>query len=390
MSLRGVYLGITGLLLALVIALAGGIIWYNSIKTNQLAIAAAKHLILVTDEKVLDRLKGLYDPMYAIVGLASRLPLLTAPTVKDDPQAMAMFLKVLQIYPQIRSLYVGFDDGAFFMVSNIGGDAAGSLRARLGAPREAVFANRLIAIDGDGGVKASWIFLAEDGRVVGRRETAPDFDPRERPWYKAAKESDAVERSDLYLFASSGDPGFTLSRRFDGPPAGVMGADLAAIDLARFLSEQEITKSSVAFIFTRTGEIVAAPGLVAAGAIAEAGQTMIPPPKAADLHDPVIAGLIAAHARDPRPGSAIYDIAGRTFIGQISEIPPRYGSDQLLAIMVPTDEILYPAIKLRNETLFYSLAFLVFALPLYITIVVALIDRRLGRQPSWPRPRDED
>ena len=40
-------------------------------------------------------------------------------------------------------------------------------------------------------------------------------------------------------------------------------------------------------------------------------------------------------------------------------------------------------IALRNETLFYSLAFLVFALPLYITIVVALIDRRLARQTSW-------
>jgi hypothetical protein len=47
-------------------------------------------------------------------------------------------------------------------------------------------------------------------------------------------------------------------------------------------------------------------------------------------------------------------------------------------------------IALRNETLFYSLAFLVFALPLYITIVVALIDRRLAQQTSWLRPREED
>ena len=33
---------------------------------------------------------------------------------------------------------------------------------------------------------------------------------------------------------------------------------------------------------------------------------------------------------------------------------------------------------------------LVFALPLYITIVVALIDRRLARQTIWLRPREED
>jgi len=37
---------------------------------------------------------------------------------------------------------------------------------------------------------------------------------------------------------------------------------------------------------------------------------------------------------------------------------------------------------LRNQTLFYSVAFLVFALPLYVTLIVFWIDRRLGRHPS--------
>ncbi len=87
------------------------------------------------------------------------------------------------------------------------------------------------------------------------------FDPRLRSWYKAAKQSDMVERSELYIFASSGDSGFTLSRRFNGAVAGVMGADLAATDLARFLREQSITETSTAFIFTKTGEIIVAPGL---------------------------------------------------------------------------------------------------------------------------------
>jgi adenylate cyclase len=88
-------------------------------------------------------------------------------------------------------------------------------------------------------------FLAEDGTVIGRREGA-EFDPRQRPWYDAAKRSDVVERSDLYIFATSGEPGFTLSRSFNGPTPGVMGADLAAIDLARFLRDQRITATSTA------------------------------------------------------------------------------------------------------------------------------------------------
>jgi hypothetical protein len=57
--------------------------------------------------------------------------------------------------------------------------------------------------------------------------------------------------------------------------------------------------------------------------------------------------------------------------------------------MVPLDEIVKPVIELCNETLFYSLAFLVLALPLYITIVVGLIDRRLGMHGSRKRPEED-
>lgn len=382
----------------MVIALVGGIIWYNSKKTNELAIAAAERLIGETDEKILDRLKLLYDPMYAIVGIASQVPELTSPAIDNDPHAKAMFLRALRIYPQIRSLYIGFDSGAFFMVSNIGGDANKPLRTRLAAPQDAAFANEIVDIAADGRLNARWIFLADDGRVVGQSGAAPPFDPRRRAWYEAAKQSDVVERSDLYVFASSGDPGFTLSRSFAGmtggaagaAAGGVMGADLAAIDLARFLSEQNITKTSTAFIFTKTGEIVVAPGLMMAGADGSDDQRIIPLPKIAETRDPVIAGLAEAYEKHLTPGSRTYNVAGRTYIGHVSEIPPRYGPNELLAIMVPVDEIISPAIALRNETLFYSVAFLVFALPLYITIVVALIDRRLGRHASWLRPREED
>jgi subtilisin family serine protease len=60
-------------------------------------------------------------------------------------------------------------------------------------------------------------------------------------------------------------------------------------------------------------------------------------------------------------------------------LPARYGRDQLLGIAVPIDEVEQPAIALRNQTLFYSIAFLVFAVPIYATLIVFWIDRRLGR-----------
>ena len=55
---------------------------------------------------------------------------------------------------------------------------------------------------------------------------------------------------------------------------------------------------------------------------------------------------------------------------------------------MPIDEIERPIIELGNQTLFYSTAFLVFVLPLYVTLIVISIDRRLGRnRPPVPARR---
>jgi 4-amino-4-deoxy-L-arabinose transferase-like glycosyltransferase len=68
------YLGITALLVLIVVALAGGIIWYNSRKSTELMVAAAERQMVETGDKISDRIRLLYDPMYAIVGIASQAP----------------------------------------------------------------------------------------------------------------------------------------------------------------------------------------------------------------------------------------------------------------------------------------------------------------------------
>jgi hypothetical protein len=385
------YVGITGLLLFIIVALAGGIIWYNSKKSSELAMAAAQRLMQEAEDKIVDRIRLLYDPMYAIVGIASLVPDLTTPASAEDASAQALLLRALRIYPQILSLYVGFDSGAFFMVTHLAGDKAADLRKVLLAPADAAFAEEIITPDVSGQNVARWVFLAADGAVVGRRDQAPPFDPRQRPWYAAAKHTEVVEHSDLYIFASSGEPGFTLSRSFKGPTPGVMGADLAAVDLANFLSQQRITPGSIAFIFTKASEVVALPDQNRiAKAVRANGEIKAMLPKIGDLNDPMIDGLVAAYQDHRMFGTRVYDVAGRTYIARAVDIPPRYGRDQLLAIAVPVDEIEQPITDIRNDTLLYSVAFLVFALPLYVTLVVIWIDRKLERRAPRPRFRDDE
>jgi adenylate cyclase len=386
------YVGITGLLLLLLVTLAGGIIWYGSKKSNELAVAYTQRRMEEVGEKIIDRIRLLYDPMYAIVGIGSLVPELTTLAVNDDTNAKTLILRALRSYPQILSLYVGFDNGDFFMITHIAGDKAADLRKALHAPGSAVFANEIVSADSGGQRTARWVFFAKDGSVVARLNSAPStFDPRGRPWYTLAKNSGQVEHSDLYIFAASGEPGFSLSRRFKAAIPGVVGADLASVDLASFLRQQRITAGSTAFIFTRAGEIVAVPDQTRlAKTVYADGEFKLKLPRIADLNDPIISGLADAYRGHQMAGTRVFDVNGRPYVSRVVDIPPRYGRDQLLAIAVPIDEIEAPIAAIRNDTLLYSVAFLGFALPLYVTLVIIWIDRKLDRRPAWPRFRDDE
>ena len=385
------YLGIIALLVLIVLALAGGIIWYNLRKSTDLMVAVAERQMAESGEKISDRIKLLYDPLYAIVGIASQVPDMKAPLHDTPHTGLAMLMRMMRFYPQVLSLFVGFDNGAFFMLSHVAGESRARFRTALKAPDSAAFANKIVTAK-DGSRTERWIFFDDDGNEVGHIDPEPsDFDPRGRPWYKPALHSNHVELSDLYIFVLNDEPGFTLSRAFQAATPGVFGADMAAMDLSDFLSKQRITPTSLSFIFTRSGELVAYPDQARMAALVPRGsETMVALPKLSGLNDPVASGLFAAYRESRTLGNFVYDVGGRSYIGRVVEIPPRYGRDQLLGIAVPIDEIEEPVIALRNQTLFYSIAFLAFTLPLYVTLIVFWIDRRLGQRTSPFRTAEDD
>jgi adenylate cyclase len=386
-----VYFSIIALLVLIVVALAGGIIWFNSRKSTELLFAAAERQMDETGAKISDRIALLYDPLYAIVGIASQMPDIEAPSADSGHVGLQMLLRVLRFYPQILSLYVGLENGDYFGVTNVAGESRTRFRAAFKAPDNAAFTNKIITTGKDGARVERWVFLDDDGVEVGRNEeVVPEFDPRQRPWYGPALHSDHVEPSDLYIFILNNEPGFTLSRGFQAAISGVFGADLTESHLSDFLGNQRITPGTLSFIFTRSGGIVAYPDRTRmASILPQSGAKMTALPQLSQLNDSVASGLFAAYQKNSTPGNLVYNVTGRNYIGRIVEIPARYGRDQLLGIALPIDEIARPAIELRNQTLFYSVGFLVFALPLYVTLIVFWIDRRLGRRPAPAYAEDE-
>ncbi len=112
-------------------------------------------------------------------------------------------------------------------------------------------------------------FGDESGRFImvppQRPELQGVFDPRVRPWYRGALTAPASHWTAVYLFASTQQPGITVSAPVHGPDGalrGVCGIDIDLVEFSKFLQGIDIGRQGVAYIFENSsGNIIAHPWL---------------------------------------------------------------------------------------------------------------------------------
>jgi signal transduction histidine kinase len=92
------------------------------------------------------------------------------------------------------------------------------------------------------------------------------YDPRSRPWYEGARLSKGEHWTDVYLFASTQNPGITASIPIynkDRALEGVCGIDIDLSTFSRFLQKIEIESQGYAYVIeNRYGRVIAHPDLV--------------------------------------------------------------------------------------------------------------------------------
>ena len=378
-----VYVAISVVMVVVIVGLLGGILWYNFQKTTKLTIVGAERLLAESSDKTLNRVKLFYEPIIAIVALASRVPQIAKMDTGVDGQRPAMMMTGLRRYPQIFSLEVGFDNGDFEMVTRVSGVERAAVRQRLDAPDDAVFAHELITGGDSGDRTTRWTFLANDGTPIQNRVADQmTYDPRKRQWYVLAKQDENVHQSDAYLFASSQEIGVTLSRRLSGGQAGVFGADMSLHEISDFLADQKITKSSVAFIFGDDGAVMAFPDESKINKnISNERESTVVSTTIASLNDPAISALFEQFRQHLDGNVWMMNVGGRDYLERVGAFVNPFGKDKYLGMVVPVDEITRDIDEIRFDALVQSIVVLLLVLPLFLTVIFVWIDTRLGRKP---------
>ena len=250
-----------------IMAIVGSLslIFYIHIRSvsNRAAREAAGSLFNSAFQTVEAAVFDLVRDSFETADLAAQLGEISADAAMDEKQITAsaplrVIFQLLRQNPALYSIYSGYEDSRFLQI--ISAQENPLIINAHRAPANTWWILRIILQTGKGERVQSWIFLDKARQILSKRSEAdPGFDPRQRPWYKTASQSDQTALSQVYLFHSLQQPGITASKK-KANGKGITGVDLTLHQLNALVSAVTISKNSRVLIVDGENRIIAASG----------------------------------------------------------------------------------------------------------------------------------
>lgn len=353
-------LGVTMVLLIVLVSAA--LVGLNYQRARTSALDSAKADIRVFSDRLIDRFNVLSGQTVAFVGVISSVAnaFLAPPPERLDDKIAALREFIIRA-SQVDGVYAGYPDGSFFQVVNLSSEG---WRTALDAPEGAAVGIRIMA----GGTSAHkterLMFLDAAGSVIGQTSGRPtDFDPRTRPWYKAAANIETPVSIGPYQMATTGKLGMTIAQSHKGNRSIVVGADIILDTITDFLAAERMTPDTVAFIVDTSGNpVIHSDRAVMQRLMAPPDQSGSPPA----APDPLIENIRSddSWTNEPR----FVDVGGRTFLVVLTPIRSALLlARHRVAVAAPLDELMASA----NRALVHGL--LISAAVVAAAIVLALV-----------------
>jgi HD-GYP domain-containing protein (c-di-GMP phosphodiesterase class II) len=338
--------------LALLLVACGVIAWTNYHQGRRIVLSSAEDLFGQIEQRSTGDIERLRAPVATVVDLLSRSQLVDADTFAARMAGLGRLVAALNRHEGIAAVYVGYYNGDFFLLRALRDEQT---RKAFEAPRHAAFLVQSMERRG-GGRRPRYVLL--DAALNTISESAPAeyaFDPRTRPWFRAAMKDTELVQTEPYVFFTTQVAGETLARRADHGRA-VVGADLTLENMSAALARSRATPSTQLAIFDSKGNVIAYsdPGKlvtpVSGGALALA--------RISEL-SPVMAMAADSAAGDSGTMRTI-EVEGRSWLVKTARIGP----GDSLASAVPLDELLTEARANLQRSLWLSLLIVALAAPL--------------------------
>lgn len=323
---------------------------FNYHQTTQIILSSSEKLFERIEQDVRLDMSATYQPIRHLLSLLADNPAIQGARLEQRLPLLRPFSQSLSDNPNLASLYLGYANGDFFMVRPL---RSAALKTLLKAPEAAAYQVWSIEHDPQGTLHSQSLFFDQALTLVSRQDNPDDsYDPRSRAWFNDARQQDEQITTEPYVFFSTHNVGTTLARR-SGENA-VIGADLTLVALSAALSKHVVTPSTDIALFDAEGNAVAYPD--SQRLIVDGSTTHLA--KAADL-SPGLHALLSG----PNTGNRL-KAEGRQWIVARSSIQEGGPNGLQLALLVPEDELLVDAYRLRWQGALITLATLLLCLPL--------------------------
>ncbi|WP_460161134.1 HD domain-containing phosphohydrolase [Pseudomonas sp. S2_B10] len=323
---------------------------FNYHQTTQIILSSSEKLFDRIEQDVRLDLQATYQPIRNLLSLLADTPAAHASDLEQRLPLLKPFSQSLTDNPALASLYLGYANGDFFMVRALRTPA---LKAQLQAPEAAAYQVWSIEHAPQGAIRSQSLFFDQALTPINRREHPQErYDPRSRTWFSDALQQAGQITTEPYVFFSTHNVGTTLARR-SGENA-VIGADLTLASLSTALGKHRVTPSTEIALYDTDGNAVAYPDshrLIVDDRTARLA-------RAADL-SPELNALLSSD-----------NIGKRLQVNDRQWIVARTGIEEggpkglQLALLVPEDELLVDAFRMRWQGALITLAILLLCLPL--------------------------
>ncbi|MDB6142502.1 MAG: hypothetical protein JWP80_1546 [Pseudomonas sp.] len=325
---------------------------FNYVQTSQIILSSSERLFSNIAQDVEVDLQRTYQPIRRLLSLLAVYDVNQARTLDERLVFLKPFAQALHDDANLASLYLAYDDGDFFMVRPLRTDAH---KQAVDAPVDAAYQVWSIEhLATAGATHSQSLFFDASLHLISQQDKFDEgFDPRDRDWFKSARADIDQITSRPYVFFTGHAIGTTLARRSGGN--SVIAADLTLDALSSTLAKHKVTPSTEVVLFDDEGNAVAYPD--SSKLVVESGTAHLA--KAKDL-SPTLTRLFDNGL----------DVTGRLDSGKrmwvVAQSHVNEGGPQglQLAMLVPEDELLADALRLRWQGALVTLTTLLLCLPL--------------------------
>jgi HD-GYP domain-containing protein (c-di-GMP phosphodiesterase class II) len=326
---------------------------FNYQQTSQIIFSSSSKLFERIQQDVQQGLDNTYRPIRHVLSLLALDPATRSDHLDGRLALLPPFVQALRDNPKLGSLFLGYEDGDFFMVRPLRSDA---LKQRFDAPPGAAY--QVWSIDRSAtGTESYYLFYDGSLNQISRRQRlSENFDPRTRDWYKRARGDGGQITTAPYVFFSTEEVGTTLARR--SGLTNVLAADLTLDDLSATLAAHRVTANSDLVLADAEGNAVAYPDSSRLIRIEGSSKTLV---KVRDI-SPVLGELLEGQLNKQDQG--IVELAKQRWAMAHRHIQEGGPQGLHLALVVPEHELLADAYRIRWQGALITLTTLLLCVPL--------------------------